>query len=303
MPRAPAPAGGPTGALTRSTAALDYLAPTYRAGPCRWLTPKMKRRKKLLLVLSAAGVAVVLAAFGITMLLMSGEKTSGAPPAASGCSSDTSAIALDPAKVPEPGTALRDTLTSAIARYFRCSSVPFDQLARTFATISVIVPHYVTDEKCFQGESKIVRASWADHKGWADRQAREEPLRISLHRTIENALACLRPAEQRLFFTDVARASAYVTSRFASQTFVDPSLKGQRVDRCLYPRARVQRAGSARLVPAARLCADDTMGVGLCLSDLYAGRPQDLPGAGMRRLFDDRVRALDRPTAIAAPPI
>ena len=204
----------------------------------------MKRRKILLLVLSAAGVAVVLAAFGITMLLMSGERQPtpdpatrtepGAPPVASGCSSDTSAIALDPAKVPEPGTALRDTLTSAIARYFRCSSVPFDQLARTFATISVIVPHYVTDEKCFQGESRIVQASWADHKGWADRQAREELLRVSLHRTIENTLACLRPAEQRLFFTDVARASAYVTSRFASQTFVDPSLKGQRVDRCLY---------------------------------------------------------------------
>jgi len=204
----------------------------------------MMRRKILLLVLSAAGVAVVLAAFGLTMLLMPGEKqptsdpatrtATGAPPVASGCGSDTSATALDPAKVPEPGSALRDTLTNAIASYFRCSSVPFDQLARTFATISVLVPHYVTDEKCFQGESGIAMASWADHKGWADRQGREDLFWVSLHRRIENTLACLRPAEQRLFFTDVARAFAYVTSRFASQTFVDPSLKGHRIDHCLY---------------------------------------------------------------------
>ena len=161
-------------------------------------------------------------------------KTTTPPPVTAGCSSETAVPGLDPTAIPEPGPALRDALTTAITALFRCATIPFDQLARTFATVSVVIPSYVTDAACFRNNTAVVTGNWADHKGWADKQGREDLLWVNLHQKITSALGCIEPAQQRNFFVDVANAFAAGTAKADTQTFVNPTLRGQRVDRCLY---------------------------------------------------------------------
>jgi hypothetical protein len=142
--------------------------------------------------------------------------------------------ALDEARIPEPGTALRTALTEATSAAFRCNSDSFDDNARTFATISLIVPLHVKGAACFQGDSRVLLPNWADHKAWADQQGSADLLLESLHRTLAQAIGCLTPEEQRLFYIDVARSFTVATTRDATHTFVNPTLKGRRIDRCLY---------------------------------------------------------------------
>jgi hypothetical protein len=153
--------------------------------------------------------------------------------ARSGCASDMPVPTLDEGKAPDTPAAVQTALTAAITASFRCSSVPFDRLAGHFASISIVFPLYVKDATCFGGDKGALVADWDGHKEWADRQGREDLLLVNLNRRIGQAIACLKPEEQRLFYVDVARAFNAATSREATHAFVNPTLQGQRIDRCL----------------------------------------------------------------------
>jgi hypothetical protein len=96
-----------------------------------------------------------------------------------------------------------------------------------------VIPHYVADTSCFGGDAGVLGTSWTGHKAWAEQRGREDIVRINLNRKIEQTIACLKPEEQRLFFVDIARAFTAATTGVAGHVFVNPSLRGTRIDRCL----------------------------------------------------------------------
>jgi hypothetical protein len=180
-------------------------------------------------------------------------------------------VTLDETRIPKVGTAMRDSMTAAITEAFRCGTAPFDHWARVFAAISIVVPVYLRDAACFGGDSGALNANWKDHKVWADRQERADALAANLSRKIEQAIACLGPDDQRLFFVDVARAFTAATTGATGHVFTNPTLRGVRIDRCLYYErecnepaafAWCQRFGYSRLVKWAWVYTSSTTTLG-----------------------------------------
>lgn len=193
-----------------------------------------KRLNWTVLAIAAACVGALLVGLGLGLFLFQGSENStpSSGTALPACTGDMPAM-LNDSTVPEPGPALEAALKDAIATYFMCQSLPIEQFARTFATLSVVIAQYAPDPTCFNGNTELVSANWTDHKRWADRQGRADLLMANLRLKIGSALGCLQPDQQRLFYTDMARAFAFAASGHALQTFVNPTFRGERVDRCL----------------------------------------------------------------------
>jgi len=198
-----------------------------------------------LLVLVSAGLGAVAVAAALWFLHAGGQSsslsnnrgtvpittTTNGPAPTESCAS---LVTLDANKIPEPGNALRDTLKSAVSRYFQCGSGRMEQFARTFATLSVVIAHYAPDANCFNGDPGAPSLQWSGHKAWADRQGNPDSLMGNLRAKIDFALGCMERSQQQLFFADMSRAFRIAAADPPSYTFRDPTLMGKRVDRCLY---------------------------------------------------------------------
>jgi hypothetical protein len=191
-------------------------------------------------MMAAGGLAVLALILGIGFFVFRerpasvATDTASSPSPASGCSSSTGAAALDGASVPPAGAPLRDAILNSITIFFRCSSIPFDQLARAFASLSIVVPAYVADAKCFGDDPRFLVEKWDEQKEWADRQGREDLLWVALNKAMTGALGCIDAKQQPLFYKDIALAFTTATSTTVAQTFVDPMLAGKHIDRCLF---------------------------------------------------------------------
>lgn len=201
-----------------------------------------KRLNWTIPAIAAAGAGALLLGLGLGLFLFQDPR--GSQPGqtssnqdvtttAPACGSGTPTAPLDDSKVPEPGPALEAALKNAVTLYFTCQSLPIERFARAFATLSVVIAQYAPDVSCFKGDAGAASRQWSFQKAWADGQGRGDLLMVSLRLKIGYALACLPDDQQRLFFTDFARAFAFATAGHAMQTFVNPTFKGQRVDRCL----------------------------------------------------------------------
>jgi hypothetical protein len=197
------------------------------------------RKHRTSLVIAGACVALLLGVgLGLLVFRGTGQSTrdSGEPMTRQtlGCSSEALATALDETKVPDGGAATEAALNKAVALYFVCESLPLDRFARSFATLSVVLAQYAPDAACFNGDPQAADKEWSGHKAWAEKQGGSDPLVANLRLKIGQVLPCLSPDQQRLLFVDFAHAFAFVTAGQTMQTFVNPTFKGQRVDRCLF---------------------------------------------------------------------
>jgi hypothetical protein len=158
-----------------------------------------------------------------------GTTTNDSPPA-EGCASR---IGLDENRVPDPGNTLRDALKTAVSGYFQCGAGRLEQLARTFATLSVVIAHYAPSPSCFNGDPGGPLLQWSGHKAWADRQGNADLLMGNLRAKIDFALGCMEQSQQQLFFVDMSRAFRIAAADLPTYTFHDPTFMGKRIDRCL----------------------------------------------------------------------
>jgi hypothetical protein len=227
----------------QSPAGAGDLAPS----PAAAASPQERRRRTLIAV-AAGGLAALALILGLCLYVLreqpapevmtetasSPSVTSSWSSPTSGCGSSTSAAPLDTVNIPASGTPLRDAILKAITIAFRCSSLPFDQLTRAFATLSVVVPEYVSDAKCFGDDRRFLIEKWDEQKEWADRQGRDDLLWVALNKAVTGTLGCINAKQQPLFYQDIALALTVATSTTVAQTFVDPTLAGKHIDRCLF---------------------------------------------------------------------
>ena len=228
-----APASGSPAVAPADNAASGVAATVAAPSP-------PARSNRTLVMIAAGGLAVLALILGIRFFVLRERPasvvtdTSSSTSPTSGCSSSTTAAPLDAASVPAAGAPLRDAILNAITIFFRCGSMPFDQLARTFASLSIVVPEYVSDAKCFGDDPRFLVEKWDEQKEWADRQGREDLLWVALSKAVTNALGCIDAKQQPLFYQDIAVAFTAATSTTVAQTFVDPTLAGKHIDRCLF---------------------------------------------------------------------
>jgi hypothetical protein len=207
--------------------------------------------------IAAACVVALLLGVGLGLLLFRGPEqpaqTSEATPV---CAGEPPLAVLEGSEVPTSGPKLEAALMKAVGLYFACQSLPAERFARTFATLSVVIAQYASDPECSTDDRRRLSTQWSNQKSWADQQARADLLMTQLRQTIASTLACLPDKQQRLFYTDMARAFAFAAGGHAMQTFVNPTFGGERVDRCLNyardcnePAARAwcQRFGYSRI--------------------------------------------------------
>ena len=107
----------------------------------------------------------------------------------------------------------KSNLITKMDTLFRCPAMQFNQLADTFANISVIIPNYVTDARCFGGDAGPLNTNRTYHKDWADRQGRADAVLKNLESKTGQAFACVDSSKQVDLFADVSLALAQAANQ------------------------------------------------------------------------------------------
>jgi hypothetical protein len=103
--------------------------------------------------------------------------------------------------------ALETALKSKLGLLFQCPSRNDDQLATSFAGISVVIASYVPNVACFQGDTGVVSMDWSKHRAWARARNRKGMLDGLQWKSVA-AYRCLPRDKQLAFYADISVAIA-----------------------------------------------------------------------------------------------
>lgn len=208
--------------------------PAPSPSPAPAVPPPAKRPHRAV-ALAIAGLAMcgVLAALAFALSGLLQRTTPPQPPTTPTACSNSPASSFDEKKAPAAGPELRDAIKAGITPFFLCGSVPAEAFARVFATLSVVIAEYAPAARCFNGDAGATLTDWSRHKSWADTQRRADLLLVNLRGKIDLAHACIAAADQPNFYGDMARAFAAASASGSEWTLTNPTLKGERIDRCL----------------------------------------------------------------------
>jgi hypothetical protein len=145
---------------------------------------------------------------------------SGPPPgAAPSARASVSCFAADPAAASgdraahlawgrgKDAAALQGALSARIDLLAGCSSLEPDAFSNAFADVSVIIPRYVTQARCFGGDRGVLERNRDAHLEFARGKTREQ-VTENLEWKTGAALECVDAAKRLDFFADVSVALA-----------------------------------------------------------------------------------------------
>lgn len=98
---------------------------------------------------------------------------------------------------------IKSNLDNKIRRLFACPTRTPDQLADSFADLSLVIAHYVTNAACFNGDAGVVSTDRMLHRNWAilrDRKSMAQNARWKA----SAAFNCLDGAGQLEYFADMS---------------------------------------------------------------------------------------------------